>query len=58
MKKHTQPPYESSEMSYKPSNIDYLGGVKSLNIGNMSHFALASQNLFKSVMISLIPYYP
>ncbi|EDP6841312.1 hypothetical protein GN629_08195 [Campylobacter upsaliensis] len=27
MKKHTQPPYESSEISYKPSGIKWLGEI-------------------------------
>ncbi|EMZ9876109.1 restriction endonuclease subunit S [Campylobacter upsaliensis] len=27
MKKHTQPPYESSEISYKPSSIKWLGEI-------------------------------
>ncbi|ECC1871849.1 hypothetical protein FNY48_04240 [Campylobacter upsaliensis] len=27
MKKHTQPPYESSEISYKPSGIEWLGEI-------------------------------
>lgn len=35
MKKHTQFPYESSKVSYKPSGIEWLegGGVKSQPIG-------------------------
>ncbi|HEF3574503.1 TPA: restriction endonuclease subunit S, partial [Campylobacter upsaliensis] len=27
MKKHTQPPYESSKVSYKPSGIEWLGEI-------------------------------